>query len=129
MSRRWACRPGPTPPGAQQVLAGGRERPLGAARAMGSCDRHRAVPDLARNPMSTAIWPSSPLDAAQRAFELLVCQPAPLAFDTRPFAGLPDEILPLDELRDLLLLPATGVPARDAVWRELVTRGRRGGPG
>jgi hypothetical protein len=78
--------------------------------------------------MSTALWPSSPLDAAQRAFELLVCQPAPLAFDTRPFAGLPDEILPLDELRDLLLLPPTGVPARDAVWRELVTRARRDGP-
>lgn len=79
--------------------------------------------------MSASAWPSSPLDAAQRAFELLVCQPAPLAFDARPFAGLPDEILPLDELRDLLLSPTTGTQVRDAVWRELVTRARRGGPG
>src|SRR5690348_14784347 len=78
--------------------------------------------------MSTAVWPSSPLDAAQRAFEFLVCPPAPLAFDSRPFAGLPDGILPLDELRNVLLLPETEVPVRDAVWRELVTRARRDGP-
>jgi hypothetical protein len=78
--------------------------------------------------MPTAVWPSSPLDAAQRAFELLVCQPAALAFDARPFVGLPDAILPLDKVRDLLLSPRTGVPARDAVWRELVIRARRDGP-
>src|SRR5262245_43342146 len=78
--------------------------------------------------MSASAWSSSPLNAAQRAFELLVCQPAPLAFDARPFAGLPDEIVSLDELRDLLLLPATRPPVRDAVWRELVTRARRDGP-
>jgi len=78
--------------------------------------------------MSMTVWPSSPLDAAQRAFELLVCQPASLAFDGRPFIGLPEQLLPLDELRELLLLPQTAVPVRDAVWRELVTRARRDGP-
>src|SRR2546429_575858 len=77
--------------------------------------------------MSMTVWPSSPLDAAQRAFELLVCQPASLAFDGRPFIGLPEQLLPLDELRELLLLPQTAVPVRDAVWRELVTRARRDG--
>src|SRR6266516_4867442 len=78
--------------------------------------------------MSTSDWPSSPLDAAERAFTLLVQPPTHVGFDGRGFAGLPDEILPLDELRDLLLSPAASVKVRDAVWRELVTRARRDGP-
>jgi hypothetical protein len=73
-------------------------------------------------------WSPTPLDAAQRAFELLCCPPAPLAFDGRGFAGLPDRLLPLDELRALLIGDATPRPVRDAVWRELVTRARRDGP-
>jgi hypothetical protein len=77
--------------------------------------------------MSTVDWPSSPLDAAQRAFTLLVEPPTHVGFDGRGFAGLPDEILPLDQLRDLLL-SAASVDVRDAVWRELVTRARRDGP-
>jgi hypothetical protein len=77
--------------------------------------------------MST-LWPSTPLDAAQRAFELLCCPPAPLAFDGRGFPGLPDRILPLDELRAVLVSAAAARPVRDAVWRELVTRARRDGP-
>lgn len=36
-------------------------------------------------------WPESPLDAAQRAFDLLICPPAPLAFDGRGFDGCPVE--------------------------------------
>jgi transposase-like protein len=78
--------------------------------------------------MSTSDWPSSPLDAAQRAFTLLVQPPSHVGFDGRGFEGLPDEILPLDDLRDLLLSPRTGVEVRDAVWRELVVRARRDGP-
>lgn len=78
--------------------------------------------------MSVSEWPASPLAAAERAFDLLSCQPAPLAFDCRPFDGLPDAVLPLDELRGLLLRPATGVGVRDGVWRELVVRARRDGP-
>jgi transposase-like protein len=78
--------------------------------------------------MSAVDWPSSPLDAAERAFQLLVQPPTHVGFDGRGFPGLPDEILPLDELRDLLLSPVTGVEVRDAVWRELVTRARRDGP-
>jgi transposase-like protein len=78
--------------------------------------------------MSTSDWPSSPLDAAERAFNLLVQPPTHVGFDGRGFLGLPDEILPLDELRDLLLSAQTGVEVRDAVWRELVTRARRDGP-
>lgn len=79
--------------------------------------------------MSTAAeWPSSPLDAAERAFSLLVQPPTHVGFDGRGFDGLPDEILPLDQLRALLLSPATSVEVRDAVWRELVVRARRDGP-
>ena len=78
--------------------------------------------------MSTSDWPSSPLDAAERAFTLLVQPPSHVGFDGRGFAGLPDEILPLDQLKDLLLKPATSVETRDAVWRELVVRARPDGP-
>ena len=78
--------------------------------------------------MSIVDWPSSPLDATERAFNLLVQPPTHIGFDGRGFPGLPDKILSLDELRDLLLSPATGVEVRDAVWRELVTRTRRDGP-
>jgi hypothetical protein len=78
--------------------------------------------------MSASDWPSSPLDAAQRAFTLLVQPPSHVGFDGRGFDGLPDEILPLDHLRDLLLSAKTGVEVRDAVWRELVVRARRDGP-
>src|SRR5947209_5384156 len=78
--------------------------------------------------MSTVDWPSSPLDAAQRAFTLLAQPPTHVGFDGRGLDGLPDEILPLDELRDLLLSPAASVEVRDTVWRELVTRARPDGP-
>jgi hypothetical protein len=73
-------------------------------------------------------WPSTPLDAAQRAFELLTCPPAPLAFDGRGFPGLPDQVMPLDELKGLLVSDDSSRDARDMVWREIVTRARRDGP-
>ncbi|MFC6022711.1 hypothetical protein ACFP2T_41970 [Plantactinospora solaniradicis] len=78
--------------------------------------------------MSARSWPSSPLAAAARAFTLLVQPPTHVGFDGRGFEGLPDDILPLERLRTLLLSPQTGVEVRDAVWRELVIRARRDGP-
>jgi hypothetical protein len=78
--------------------------------------------------MSTSDWPSSPLDAAERAFTLLVQPPTHVGFDGRGFDGLPDEILPLSQLKDLLLSPATSLEVRDLAWRELVVRARRDGP-
>src|SRR4051794_30333359 len=77
--------------------------------------------------MSTS-WPSTPLAAAQRAFDLLCCPPAPLAFDCRGFSGLPPVILSLDRLKGLLIHESTPRPVRDAVWREVVVRARRDGP-
>jgi hypothetical protein len=78
--------------------------------------------------MSTSSWPSTPLDAAEKAFTMLAEAPTHVPFDARGFGGLPDRILPLDELRRLLLAAGTSHEVRDAVWRELVIRARRDGP-
>ncbi|WP_433221880.1 hypothetical protein ACQP00_21930 [Dactylosporangium sp. CS-047395] len=78
--------------------------------------------------MPTRSWPSSPLAAAGRAFDLLVQHPTHVVFDGRDVAGLPDEVLPLGRLRTLLLDAQTGPEVRDAVWRALVVRARRDGP-
>lgn len=82
-----------------------------------------ATRDSSRRP-----WPATPLDAAERAFELLVCPPAPLAFDGRTVAGLPNRVLPLDAVKTRLIDDGTPRSIRDAVWRELVVRARRDGP-
>jgi hypothetical protein len=79
-------------------------------------------------PPTSRPWPSSPLAAAQRAFDLLCSPPAPLTFDGRGFDGLPDRILDLAQLKAVLLRRATPPAVRDAVWRELVIRARRDGP-
>jgi len=73
-------------------------------------------------------WPSSPLAAAERAFTLLVQPPTDIGFDGCGVDGLPDEVVPLDRLRSLLLSRQTAADVRDAVWRELVIRARRDGP-
>lgn len=69
---------------------------------------------------------SNTLDIARDAFTLLVSGPKPLAVDGRDFAGLPDRVFPLNELRDLLL---DGCPwsTRDQVWVHLVEQARRVG--
>lgn len=90
---------------------------------------YRTTPDLpSRSFPARRAWPSGPLDAARRAFELLTVPPAPLAFDCRGIAGLPERLVPLDELRQLLIHDGTARPVRDVVWREVVTRSRRDGP-
>ena len=77
---------------------------------------------------SSRPWPASPLASAARAFDLLTCEPAPLSFDARGLPVLPQRILPLDELRDVLIADSTPKPVRDLVWRDLVGRARRDGP-
>ena len=88
---------------------------------------------LSRSPsaptsVSSRSWPASPLAAAARAFDLLTCPPDPLTFDARGLPVLPQRILPLNELRDLLTADSTPKPVRDLVWRDLVPRARRDGP-
>jgi hypothetical protein len=89
---------------------------------------HRGAPTVREMKMSTASWPSTPLDAAEKAFTLLAEAPTHVPFDARGFDGLPDRIIPLDELRRLLLSATVSSAVRDAVWRELVIRARRDGP-
>jgi len=77
-------------------------------------------------------YPAGPLDAldaADAAFRLLTAGPRPLAVHASRLArGLPDRPVPLDELRVLLLHPATSARARNRVWAELVRRARTGDP-
>ena len=69
------------------------------------------------------------LDAADAAFRLLAAGPRPLGLHASRLApGLPDRLVPVTELRVLLLHPATGPAARNAVWAELVRRARAGDP-
>src|SRR4051794_28227104 len=89
--------------------------------------RHLAMSTVMSTAMSGS-WPSSPLGAVARAFDLLTCPPVPLAFDARGLPALPQRVLPLNELRDLLTTDTTPKPIRDLVWRGLVARSRRDGP-
>ena len=71
----------------------------------------------------------SPLDSADAAFQALTTGPHPLGLHAASLAaGLPDRLVPLDELRALLLHPATSNRARNKVWAELVRRARSGSP-
>lgn len=73
-------------------------------------------------------WPASPLDAAQRAFELLTTPPRPLMFDGHRIDGLPDGPIAVDQLRCVLLDEATSRSVRDLVWRDVVALARGGDP-
>jgi hypothetical protein len=79
-------------------------------------------------PDASTFWPEGPLDAAQRAFDLLTRRPTPLAFDGHGTSGLPQRLLGLEELKRHLLADSTARVTRDTVWRELVMRARRDGP-
>ena len=70
-----------------------------------------------------------PLEAVAGAFRLLVTGPQPLALQAGRLAGgLPDRLVPLDELTVLLLHPSVSTAARNKVWAELVRRARAGSP-
>ncbi|MFE9694969.1 hypothetical protein [Micromonospora sp. NPDC005806] len=68
------------------------------------------------------------LTTAEKAFELLTCEPAPLVFDAHPVPGLPDTTMPLGELRKLLLCGRYDSDITDEVWRQLAGHARRRGP-
>jgi hypothetical protein len=61
-----------------------------------------------------SVFPSSPLDTLERAFQLLVVGPEPLALDGAQVEGLPSRMIALDELRSMLLHPSTSFATRDA---------------
>lgn len=68
------------------------------------------------------------LSSAERAFELLTCEPAPLVFDARPVPGLPDTTMPLDRLRTLLVYERYDSDTTDILWRQLARHAREWGP-
>ena len=73
-------------------------------------------------------WPDSHLTSLENAFQAVTRRPTKLAFDCRGYPGLPEAVLPLYQLRRLLTGSGEPVPrtTSDAVWRELLTRDRRG---
>ncbi|GIE91613.1 hypothetical protein [Actinoplanes regularis] len=68
------------------------------------------------------------LTSAEKAFELLTCEPAPLVFDARPVPGMPDTTLPLDRLRTLLVYERYDSDTTDVLWRQLARHAREWGP-
>lgn len=72
--------------------------------------------------------PGSAITAAEDAFQVLAARPAPLAFDARGIAGLPDRHLDLLELRETLVARRLSAAAEDVVWRRLVVQARDWGP-
>lgn len=64
----------------------------------------------------------TPLDMAREAFRLLVTGPEPLGIDGGGFPGLAERLIPLDELRDMLLEGGCPEQTRSAVWVHLVRR-------
>ncbi|WP_244894166.1 pilin [Planobispora rosea] len=71
----------------------------------------------------------SPLDIAEHMFQLLGCEPAALVLNPTGLTDeLPQQPIPLPQLRDLLADRRIGDRTRDAVWRALVTRAHEDGP-
>jgi hypothetical protein len=69
-----------------------------------------------------------PLAVLDRAFRLLVCEPAPLTLDGGAVGhGLPARPIPLDALRGLLLHPSVSFDTRDAALTWLVGRAQAEG--
>ena len=69
-----------------------------------------------------------PFDTLEATFTALVSGPAPLALDGRAVGrGLPARLLPLGELRRLLLDASLGFAARDAALAVLVDRAKTHG--
>lgn len=78
--------------------------------------------------MPTADHDPDALDVLDTSFRLLVSGPSPLAIDGAALGhGLPARLIPLDQLRALLLQRNTPYAARDAAVSELLRRARHSG--
>jgi hypothetical protein len=71
--------------------------------------------------------PAAPLEAVRVSWEWLCAAPHPVTVDGRVIEGLPDQLIPLDELRARLLARGCPPAVRDAVWAHLVRRSRAEG--
>ena len=66
----------------------------------------------------------SPFDTLERAFRVLCAEPRPLAVEAEAVPGLPQRLIPLVELRSILLHPSTGYGTRNAALSVLLARAR-----
>ena len=66
----------------------------------------------------------SPFDTLEKTFRLLVTGPRPLALEGEAVVGLLPRLIPLDELKAILLHPSTSYQVRDETLAELVNRAR-----
>ena len=66
----------------------------------------------------------SPFDTLEKTFRLLVTGPRPIALEGGVVVGLPQRLIPLDELKAILLHPSTSYQVRDETLAELVHRAR-----
>jgi hypothetical protein len=67
------------------------------------------------------------LEAVRVSWEWLCAAPHPVTVVGRVIEGLPDQLIPLDELRARLLARGCPPAVRDAVWAHLVRRSRAEG--
>ena len=69
----------------------------------------------------------SPFDTLEKTFDLLVTGPRPLALDGTTISGLPDRMVPLGQLKAMLLHPSMSFAVRDRVVDVLVARAKAEG--
>src|SRR5262249_46701014 len=100
--------------------------PLLGAADMTTLTARAAAPIVDRAEVSR-----SHLRVCDQAFALLTCSPNPWTLDCTTVGGVPGADLglppgevPLPKLRDWMLAHRDNYEARDAIWRELITRAR-----
>ena len=121
----------PTPPSATGDADRGRADEVGE-NATHTQVRRRPRPGRARGGPSRgqseraadAPHRDDVLAAIAASFDWLCTRPHPVCVDGRAVAGLPDALIPLDELRDRLTARACPLPVSDAVWAHLAARSR-----
>ncbi|MEO3798333.1 hypothetical protein ABGB14_49765 [Nonomuraea sp. B10E15] len=78
---------------------------------------------------TTKYYNENAMSAAEKAFTLLITGPRPLSLEGHSIGhGMPQRLLDLGELKDLLLTPQASDELKDAVWAHLVRRSRSDGP-
>jgi hypothetical protein len=85
-------------------------------------------PDKEGNAMPDHQRSLTSLEIIERRFNELTAQPTSLSLDGRVIGfGLPDRLIPLDELRITLLKRQTSNQVKNAVWSEVVRRAQEQG--
>jgi hypothetical protein len=100
------------------------DRPHGGTSGPVEPAAHERLPGHRRHSSSGA---HTSLETAAQAFRMLTTGPDPLSLDGAVIGcGLPRRMIPLRELRAILLHPAAGRRTRDAAWRQIVENAHSG---